>query len=378
MITDAVTQAAPAVATPSESKVERNAEFLPTGKHYRMTGEMPAPEADTEEASAASTQDKEKKEKKTPPVNEDESATSNSDTAAASEAATAAEEAKEEEKKGKTAATSENRWQKITRENKELRDRLQRLETAPRDDKQTSQPAAETKTPPAAKTTAPKPKIDDVDSKTGKAKYANFAEYEDAKDSWLSDEAVRKFQETTAKSTRDSEQQEQGRKLVESYNKKFEALRAKYPDFDTVALNKDLVIPMGSVTDLFLQDSDHAGEVLYHLGQNPDLLAEFHDKRSPDEIKSGKYKNKITPQRQFRKLLEIESKFTGPSSSAAATSDKTSSAKPVTQAPRPPHQVSGKGTAAKDSVEQAVEDSDQDTYNREQNARDLARRKKGK
>jgi hypothetical protein len=42
----------------------------------------------------------------------------------------------------------------------------------------------------------------------------------------------------------------------------------------------------------------------------------------------------------------------------------------VTKAPPPPHQVSGKGTVAKDAVEQALEEQDADAYRREQNSRD--------
>ncbi len=44
-----------------------------------------------------------------------------------------------------------------------------------------------------------RPKIDDVDPKTGNAKYANFAEYEQAKDAWNRQEAIREFQESLAK-----------------------------------------------------------------------------------------------------------------------------------------------------------------------------------
>jgi hypothetical protein len=369
MSTPAVTVEAPAVSKRTESTIDRHAEFLPSGKHYRMTGELPSQEADTEEASAAS----EKSEKEIQPGKEDASAASASDIAAASEAAKAAEEAKEENK-GKTAASSESRWQKISRENKELRERLQRLETSaqPRDDKQASHPAAEVKAQPAAKAPG-KPKIDDVDATTGKAKYANYAAYEDAKDTWLREDTIRQFQETSAKTTREQQQSQADRATAEGMVKKFEGTRAKYADFDQVALNPDLILPRGSVTDGFLLDSEHAGEVAYHLGQHPEILQSFY---GDHDLKTGKFTNKITPQRQFRKLMEIEAKLTG--SAAASSSEKASSAKPVTQAPRPPHQVSGKGTVTKDAVEQAVADSDQDTYMREQNARDLARRKKGK
>jgi hypothetical protein len=63
--------------------------------------------------------------------------------------------------------------------------------------------------------------------------------------------------------------------------------------------------------------------------------------------------------------------------SASASTEKPP-VKPVTAAPRPPNQVSGKGTIAKDAAAQAAEEGDTETYMREMNARALARRKQGK
>jgi predicted RecB family endonuclease len=39
-----------------------------------------------------------------------------------------------------------------------------------------------------------KPRIDDIDAATGKPRFANYAEYEDAKDEWLIGEALRRFE----------------------------------------------------------------------------------------------------------------------------------------------------------------------------------------
>jgi hypothetical protein len=43
------------------------------------------------------------------------------------------------------------------------------------------------------------PQIDDIDPESGETKYANFAEYEEARDAWNRQEAIREFHETTAK-----------------------------------------------------------------------------------------------------------------------------------------------------------------------------------
>jgi len=39
-----------------------------------------------------------------------------------------------------------------------------------------------------------KPQIDDIDPKTGKLRFANYAEYEEVKDEWLIEEAIRRFE----------------------------------------------------------------------------------------------------------------------------------------------------------------------------------------
>lgn len=371
MSTRAVTADAPAASEPIS-------EFLPTDKNYRLTGELPA---ETGERPARSAEVEEQENEHHAPSNEEDPAPSNSDTAAASEAAKQQQE--KEAKKPKTSATSESRWAKITRENRELREKNERLqrEQQERESRRESQPAPENKTEAKSNANA-KPKIDDVDPKTGKPKYASYADYEDARDEWNRKEAVREFQETSTKSEREKAQQKE---IAVSLNKKFNDSRAKHADFDEVALNPDLTIPIGSVTDGFLQDSDHTGEVAYYLGQHPEILEGFYGDFNRE---TGKFTNKISPQRQFRKLMEIESEVSGGAArktadeaaeEKAATTSTSSTAKPVTQATRPAHQTSGKGAVTKDAVEQAIEDGDSETYMREQNSRALARlNKKGK
>lgn len=38
-----------------------------------------------------------------------------------------------------------------------------------------------------------KPRVDDIDAATGKPRFATYAEYEDAKDEWVIEEAIRRF-----------------------------------------------------------------------------------------------------------------------------------------------------------------------------------------
>ena len=363
MSTTAVTQETPAVSTPAVPQKSEHAEFLPSNdRHYRMTGEIAEPEksAVIEEAPAASAE----------PVQE-ATPKPGDDTAAASEAAPPQK---------KTAATSENRWQKITRENKELRERLLRFESAqqpPRETQQASQPAAEAK--PEAKT-APKPKIDDVDPKTNQPKYKSYAEYEEAKDQWLLDEGARKATEALSKTTQERERAQVEQTIQKEVSERAEKARAAYPDYDDVMTQvltskevdgrPPIFYTAGSPIDAFILKTPNGTDVLYHCAKNisnPAIREIF--ARNPQ---GNAYV--LSSVEQVGRLAVLAHTLASKSAAPAPTP----SAKPITQAPRPPHQTSGQGAVNKDPVVAAVETQDQETYMREQNARDLARRKKGK
>lgn len=352
--------------------------FLPDDEHYRLTGEF-KPEKKDDDAAASSDKDKSSaKQGASAAATENETQSEIDDASAASSSKAAASETASPQREEKPGTQRENRWQKRERELKELREKVARLESKPQTEQQRSESQQTTQSAAAETRVAKvaKPKLDDVDPKTGKPMYKNFAEYEDAKDTWLRQETIREFQEASAKTAREQQQSQADREIGISLNKKFETTRAKYKDFDQVALNKDLVIPKGSVVEGFLLDSDHSGEVVYYLGHHPEILLGFYKDFEP---KTGKFTSLVTPQQQFRKLMAIEAELTGSSGSAsgaASSAASSSSARPVTQASRPPHQVSGKGTVAKDSVEQALEDGDFETYQRAQNAKELDRRKK--
>lgn len=383
MKTTAETEDSSALSTPTSIEEALESGFLPSDPHYRLTGKF----KDAGESSSEREEEQHEQSEENQSENESASAAGkseeeeNADTAAASAAAQTEEhreeehqEEEQETEQRRVSRRTQSRQEKLSKENRELREKLARLEgreegrsssssaSTERDGKQESQPAAD------AKAGNPRPKLDDLDPKTGKPKYATYADYEAAKDQWLQDEAIRKFQETSAKSEGERRQQEAERTIGVELNKRFEKGRSKHADFDKVALNPDLTIPRGSVTDAFLLDSDHTAEVLYYLGKHPEVLQGFYE---GFDAKTGKYSNKITPQRQFRKLMEIEAEV--------SKAPEAAPRKPViTNAPRPPHQTSGQGGVQKDAVAQAVEDGDQETYNREQNARELARRRKAK
>ena len=106
--------------------------------------------------------------------------------------------------------------------------------------------------------------------------------------------------------------------------------------------------------------------MLYHIAKNfddPAIQSIF----ARDQSGKNYLMNGVD---QLYELARIEHSL--PKQNASASTPAT----PVTQAGRPPHQVSGKGTVAKDAVEQALEDGDFETYKKAQDAKDLARLKR--
>lgn len=295
----------------------------------RFRQENPEPEAKPQQ---------EVQEKTETPAVQEESATS-------SETAAASETAPPQEKKGRTQATSENRWAKLSRENRELKERLAALESAqesPREVKQESQPAAETK--PKAEKNA-KPTVHDVDEK-GQPKFKTYDEFLEARDAWLRADTLREFEERQTKTQKELQQKQQQETIAREWGSRVSKAKEKYADYDSVALNPELPIKQGSVVDAFILDSANGTDVLYHLGKNPQELERI---------------NGMNPLQQARELFKIEMKYSNPP------------VKRVTSAPPPPRTVNPTGHASADEVEQALKQDDFLSYRNSANARDIAR-----
>lgn len=336
MSTPAVTQPDPAPAT-SELDIPSGAAY----DQWRLKGTLPS-EADPAPAVEPETE--------VVAPQTDDSAPSLGDTAAAPPAAPP-----QKKRDQKTREDTERRFNEILSENRSLRQKIEEAEQ-----RRTAAPSA----PPASQPAAAKaePKLEDVDPQTGRPKYTTLQDFIVARETWLKENLLSEFETRSAKTQAERAQQEQARVLNEGLNAKYEVARAKYADFDQVALNPDLLIPAGSVADTFVLDSEHGADVLHYLGQHPEVLESFYGNF---DLKTGKYTNKVNPLRQARELFKIEQKFATGSSSVRR----------VSNAPPPPHEVSGKGTTSSDEVEQALKDDDTAAYFATANRRDIARRK---
>lgn len=364
--------------------------FLPDDEHYRLTGEFETP-ANKDDAASSKGKEKPSSEKHDASAASRTQETQEQDDASKAAASATAPTQRTDQ----TSQRRESRWEKRERELKTLREENARLKAQSSQGPQRSETRQEEVTRPAAETeaeagkAAAKPKIDDIDPKTQKPKYKTFAEYEDAKDAWLRKETIREFNESNAKT-----QQQQERTVIDrSRAEQVDKFRETHADYDQVVADalaetdadgrNPIFYTEGSHIDNFLlSQPDRGAGLLYHLMKNssdPAVRGIF--ARTPDGTRY-----QLTMIEQISRLGVLAHTLAGKSSSRTSSgtsqtshneSDETlSSARPVTRASRPPHQVSGQGTVAKDAVEQALEDGDFETYSRTQNAKEIARQKR--
>ena len=331
-------------ATPApEAPAERSLESL-TPKQYenwQLTGKMPEPPNAGESAA---------------PDKEESSAGDGE----AAEPGTAPdpESGSPQEKKGKL--TAEERKAQLVREALRDRDEARRDREAARKEREdwerTKAARSSTEQPPAKQaqpTTTPKPKPEDLDA-SGKPKYKDWAEYEDARDEWVRASVKAEVKAEHEAQVAQAAKEKADRELGERWKSRVDAAKGKHDDYESVAFSPDLRIPEGSVTDAFILDSEQGAEILYHLGQNPAELTRI---------------SALPPIAQARELVKLEEKFSTPGTPAAPKPP----AKTVTSAPRPPREVGGNGMTSKDAVEHALEEGDEAAYMAAQNARDLAK-----
>ena len=296
-------------------------QFLPTDKDYRRTGILPEEKTDeeiiAEQDAASAAADGDSKEVT---AEDGESAPPKVE---AAESATA--------QRQKTKETTAKRFQEILAEVKTLKEQL-----------------AAAKTPAQAQQTAPPPVTEAKEPQM--ADFKTMGEYLNAVRKFDKDQAVTMAKSEWEKNQTALRQQEQAKSQADKWQAKVDPAKKKYADFESIALNPDLPVPVGSVTFAFLHDSDHGADVLYHLGSNPDKLAEI---------------NAMPPLKAARALYAIESEVSKPPSAPA-----------VSKAPPPPNQVSGKGTTSGSAVEKAIEDGDFEAYRKAENAKALARLKR--
>lgn len=144
---------------------------------------------------------------------------------------------------------------------------------------------------------------------------------------------------------------EEGARVIAGFESRAEAARAKYKDFDAVAMLAPTEIPQGSAVDLFVLEDPAGADILYHLQQ-------------PANKTELKRILRLAPLDQLKTLVRLGDRLT--TAPAAARS---------THAPDPPTVLSSRATPG-DAVDRALAADDTGAYIAEMNRRDLARRLK--
>lgn len=373
MSTTAVTPAAPAAATevtetPEVSLQERlNAATEEEYKTWERTGDIPPvkPKSDTTppktETSAASTE-------KAPSA----AAPGESTPPVATETAAAPETARPQKKRNADA-----RIQQLLEERKEEREkweaRLKEIEgripkpaEASASTKTDSQSAAgDGKT--EAKATAAEPELGGINPKTGKP-FQTIAEWQKEHTAWLREQMLSEVKGELTKTEQQRQHAENERKLNEELSIRLEPARKKYADFTQITGNEDLLIPRGSAADLYIRQSENPGEVLYYLGQHPDILASFLRETTAKDAKFRTFENVVHPQLQFLELAKLEARLMATPVPAAAAPVASKPSAPPRPLPAPPTVLAANTSAAGDAVEEALKKKSYADYEKAANA----------
>lgn len=314
---------------------------------WRMTGKFP--EAPAKPAD-------------TPPASEEVS----TETPPANEPATPAEP-KEPVAAPKTAAEkrNEDRFQELTRHNRELKAKLDaaeaKLKEAPADPVKVEKPAEAT--PAAVKEGELKAPVKPVKPKQGDFQtWEAFEEakgkYEDDHEKYVEDlieyKADLKAAEKVDKAESKRAERDKGEEVAKSWNKRVEEFKVKHPDFNDKAKNlpfpKDVAANQAFAT--FILDPENDGpSLLYHLGDN---LEEAERIAGLGQIAV------------IRELTRLEDSLKKP---PAAPGPKR-----VPSAPAPPTEVGSRSTTQVDDVEEALSSGNQKAYQDRMNAREIAKR----
>lgn len=312
---------------------------------WRMTGKFP--EAPAKPAD-------------TPPASEEVS----TETPPANEPATPAEP-KEPVAAPKTAAEkrNEDRFQELTRHNRELKAKLDaaeaKLKEAPAEPVKVEKPAEATTA--AAKEGELKAPVEPVEPDENDPKYPSWDEYQKAMREFR--KAERQYNRElvayeTKKAIQEAEQKraerDKGEEVAKSWNKRVEEFKVKHPDFNDKAKNlpfpKDVAANQAFAT--FILDPENDGpSLLYHLGDN---LEEAERIAGLGQIAV------------IRELTRLEDSLKKP---PAAPGPKR-----VPSAPAPPTEVGSRSTTQVDDVEEALSSGNQKAYQDRMNAREIAKR----
>lgn len=363
-VTPAESASAPVVETPEVSLQVRLNEATPEEyKTWQRTGDIPAVKPRSAEPPPKP---------ETPAVSKESSAVEagEDEPPAKIESAAVAEPAKPQKKRNGDA-----RILQLLEERKQEREEFnRRLEDFERRLAKPAEPSAKSDSQPAAAQAEIKaesePLIDGINPKTGK-QFQTIAEWQKEHTEWMREQIRSETRGELTKSEQQRAQAEQQRVQNEGLAAKLLVGKDKYPDFEKIALNPEILIPNGSAADVFIRNSENAADVLYYLGQHPEVLSKFYryvpgkdDK--PGQI-TGKFEQLIHPTLQVMELARIEARLGSPVTPSPAPKVSPAPSKPL---PPPPTVLSARSSPSSDAVEEALSKKSYADYEKAANERE--------
>jgi hypothetical protein len=265
----------------------------------------------------------------------------------------------------KTKEDTERRIQQLLDENKEIKKRLEAAERAKpsdekRDTKQVSQPASEVKIPGL---------------KTFLDQYFANAEnkgksYEDGVEAWQMARDTERGKQIEGEIRQQLAREAATRELTAKVNDG----KQRYADFDEKVwptlktITEDAQIPLA--IKAMIDGSDVLVDLVYTLGSDAAELKKFTDlcKANPqaairklvttEALVQEQLKGKGKTDTSTTRERDENGKFRSQSESGEKTEKPEAAAQPISKAPRPPHEVGGRGTAAEDGAVAAVKAND--------------------
>ncbi len=162
--------------------------------------------------------------------------------------------------------------------------------------------------------------------------------------------------EANEKQRREAETAAENKKIEDAWNERIEAAKSNHSDYAEVAFSKDL--PISSVMDGFILDSEHGPEILYYLGGHLD---------------EGKAIAAMPPYKAARALVKLEASLSGEAETPAT---KTPVVAPITKAAKPATPFRPTNAAPVDERKAAIEADDFARFNEIENRKLLERHKK--
>lgn len=221
--------------------------------------------------------------------------------------------------------------------------------------KQLKAQIANTEKPAPAELKEPAKAAEPVEVKPELKDFADVGQYIDALTAFNTKAAIKEYETKRATADAEAAVKRANDSIQTEYLGKVAKAKEKHDDFEAVAFNPDLPIKSGSVVDGWILESENGMEILYHLGQNPAELGRI---------------NALKPFAQARELTKLE---------LSLSEIKTAPVVPkkISEAPPPASRVEGAKVATNDESRQAVIDGDVRAFIAAENAKDLARSRRG-